>query len=219
MERPQNINITPRTAIIVIILFHFVGLVGLSVPTSRPLFLQLVPWHLLLMLLVLLTAHTGFIKQSGIFLLIMFVAGFAAEWVGVHQHWLFGNYTYGQTLGLKLLDIPLTIGINWFMLVYAAGVTMQRSRLKSTFFRVITGALLLVVLDVLIEPVAIRFNYWAWAGNSIPIKNYVCWFFVGAALLYVFELFKFKKQSIAAPVLLITQFVFFVLLNLVTALT
>jgi putative membrane protein len=218
MERPQNLSITPRTAVIIIILFHLVGLIGLSVPAIHALFLQIVPWHLLLMLAVVVLSHTGFIKQLGAFFLLMFLTGYIAEWVGVHKHWLFGYYTYGQTLGLKLFDIPLTIGINWFLLVYSAGVTMQRSRLKSVFFRVVTGALLLVVLDLVIEPIAIKFDYWQWASNSIPFKNYLCWFVMSAALLYVFERFNFKKQSIAAPALLLTQFVFFVLLNLLAML-
>jgi putative membrane protein len=118
-------------------------------------------------------------------------------------------------MGLKIFDIPLTIGINWFLLIYAAGVTMQRSRLKSMAPRVIVGALLLVLLDLLIEPIAIRFDYWHWADNIIPFKNYYCWLLVSAVMLFVFEKFGFKKQSIAAPVLMVTEFVFFGVLNIV----
>nr|WP_294948621.1 carotenoid biosynthesis protein [uncultured Mucilaginibacter sp.] len=209
MERPKDLSITPRTAIIAIILFHFVGLVGLLIPLTRPLFLQLVPWHILLMLLVVMLAHRNFDNKFAAFIALIVIAGIVLEWIGVHKQWLFGNYAYGGSLGLKLFDIPLTIGINWFLLVYAAGVTMQRSRLKSMLPRVIVGALLLVLLDLLIEPVAIRFDYWHWADNTIPFKNYYCWFLVSAAMLLVFEQFQFKKQSVAAPVLLATEFVFF----------
>lgn len=215
MERPQNLNITPRIAIVIIILFHLVGLVGLSFPATRPLFLQIVPFHLLLMLGVIVLGHHKLNSRFGIFILVVFWLGFLAEWIGVHKGWLFGNYAYGKTLGIKLSDIPLMIGVNWFLLIYAVGVTMQRGRLKSAFFRVVTGAAILVLLDVLIEPVAIRFDYWAWVNNSIPLKNYVCWFGVSAVMLYIFELFSFKKQSMAAPVLLITEFVFFALLNVI----
>jgi putative membrane protein len=214
MERPKDLSISPRIAIIIIILFHVVGLVGLSVPATRALFLQIVPFHLLLMLAVITLGHHKLSSRFGIFILIVFWLGFMAEWVGVHKGWLFGNYAYDGTLGVKLSGIPLMIGVNWFLLVYAIGVTMQRSRLKSAFFRITAGAGLLVLLDVLIEPVAIRFNYWHWTTGSIPLKNYACWFIVSAVMLYVFELFNFKKQSIAAPVLLITEFVFFGLLNL-----
>lgn len=218
MERPKDLSISPRIAIIIIILFHVVGLVGLSLPATRVLFLSIVPFHLLLMLVVITLSHHKLNSRFGIFALIVFWLGFIAEWIGVHRGWLFGNYAYDETLGLKLAQIPLMIGVNWFLLIYAVGVTMQRSRLRSAFFRIIAGAGLLVLLDVLIEPVAIRFNYWHWGSGDIPLKNYVCWFLVSAAMLYIFELFSFKKQSIAAPVLLITEFVFFGLLNLVMVL-
>ncbi|WP_221262170.1 carotenoid biosynthesis protein [Mucilaginibacter sp. AK015] len=208
-------SIAPRIAVGVIILFHAVGLVGLSLPATRPLFLQVAPWHLLLMLLTIVFGHYKLSGRFGIFILVVFWLGFLAEWIGVHKGWLFGNYAYGTTLGVKMLDIPLMIGVNWFLLVYSAGVTMQRSGLKNGFVRVVTGAGLLVLLDVLIEPVAIKFNYWQWTTGSIPLKNYACWFLVGAVILYVFELFSFKKQGIAAPALLITEFVFFGALNLV----
>ena len=215
MERPKDLSISPRVAIIIIILFHVVGLFGLSIPFTRPVFLQIVPFHLLLMLVVIILSHHKLSSHFGIFILIIFWFGFIVEWVGVHKGWLFGNYAYGNTLGLKLFDIPLMIGVNWFLLVYAAGVTMQRSRLKSAFFRVITGATVLVLLDLIIEPVAIKFDYWQWNNSIIPLKNYSCWFLVSAGMLYVFELFSFKKQSIAAPVLLITEFVFFGVLEVV----
>lgn len=215
MERPKDLSISPRIAIIVIVLFHLVGLVGLSVPGTRALFLQIVPFHLLLMLAIVTLGHHKLSSRFGIFILIVFWLGFIAEWIGVHKGWLFGNYAYDETLGVKLSGIPLMIGVNWFLLIYATGVTLQHSRLKSAFFRIIAGATILVLLDVLIEPVAIKFNYWHWNSGSIPLKNYACWFLVSAAMLYVFELFSFKKQSIAAPVLLVTEFVFFGLLNLV----
>jgi putative membrane protein len=215
MERPKDLSISPRVAIIVIILFHVVGLVGLSIPVTRPFFLQIVPFHLLLMLVVIILSRHKLSSRFGIFILIIFWFGFIAEWIGVHKGWLFGNYAYGKTLGLKLFDIPLMIGVNWFLLVYAVGVAMQRIRLKSAFFRVITGAAVLVLLDVLIEPVAIKFDYWHWVNNIIPLKNYICWFLISAGMLYVFEWFNFKKQSKVAPVLLITEFVFFGVLNLI----
>lgn len=215
MERSQSLSITPKAAIFIIVLFHLVGLIGLSLSATRPLFLQIVPFHLLLMLFIVVFGHKKLSSNFGIFLLIIFWLGFLAEWVGVHKGWLFGNYAYDSTLGLKLSGIPLMIGVNWFLLIYATGVAMQRSRLKSTFFRVTTGAILLVLLDVLIEPIAIQFNYWHWNSPAIPLKNYVCWFLVSVMMLYIFELFSFKKQSIAAPVLLITQFVFFGLMNVI----
>jgi putative membrane protein len=216
MERPQNINHTNTTiAVILVILFHLVGLIGLSVNSFKPLFLQIVPWHLLLMMLILFFSHKRFNTKFILFAILIFITGFFAEWVGVHTGGLFGNYTYGKTLGIKFSNIPLIIGANWFLLIYATGVLMQRSRIKSLAIRLLTGAMILVLLDRLIEPAAINFDYWHWASNTIPAKNYACWLLVSAVMLFVFEKFKFEKQNIVAPVLLITQFIFFIALLLI----
>ncbi len=67
------------------------------------------------------------------------------------------------------------------------------------------------MLDFLIEPVAIRDDYWHWIDGSIPIKNYITWFLLSVVMLFIFEKFRFKKQGLAGPVLLAAQFVFFVI--------
>jgi putative membrane protein len=200
------------TLIVIIALFHVVGLIGLSMPLLQPLFLQLVPWHILLMLFMIIASHKPGSAKFLLFALLIFIAGFVLEWIGVHKNWIFGDYAYGETLGLQVYDIPLIIGVNWFLLIYSVGVLMQRVRIRSMFARAITGAIILVLLDLLIEPVAIKLDYWHWTNNSIPIENYIDWFLVSAIMLFVFEKFKFKKQSIVAPVFLLIQFLFFAIL-------
>jgi putative membrane protein len=204
-----------RLCIIVIILFHLVGLIGFIIPSLIVLFMALVHWHLLLMLGVIIYSHDNRDNKFILFTFVIAAAGFIAECIGVHTGWLFGNYNYGGTLGSKLFEVPLMIGVNWFLLVYATGVTLKRSRIENKYLRIITGATILTLLDVLIEPIAIRFDYWHWTGGIIPIKNYICWFLVSAVLLFVFEKFEFKRQSVVATVLLVTQFVFFAVLNFV----
>jgi putative membrane protein len=199
--------------ITIIILFHVVGIIGLAIPGIRPLFLKLVPLHIVVMLAVIVGSHKLFSERFLFFFIIIFITGFVGEWLGVHKNWIFGDYHYGKTLGWSLFDIPLTIGVNWFLLVYSTSVLIQRLRVRSVFVRVITGAIILVLLDILIEPVAIKFDYWHWTNNIIPFSNYAGWCMVSALMLYIFELFHFKKQSIVGPVLLITQFLFFGLLH------
>jgi len=222
MERAQDLRDplkmvatrSQRVSIIIIILFHVVGLIGCSLPATDILFLKLVPWHLLLMTVVIVYNHHQLDGRFFLFALLIFVIGFTAELIGVHTGWLFGSYAYGETLGTQLFRIPLMIGVNWFLLIYSTGVLLQRSRIKNGIVRILAGAIILVLLDVLIEPMAIHFDYWHWADNHIPLKNYVCWFGLSALLLFLFDQFKFKPQSIVAPVLLIAQFVFFTGLEL-----
>ena len=215
MERTKDINANPRIrkAILLIFLFHLVGLVGFYIPLLQPLFYQLVPWHLLLMLVIIGYSHRPMNQDFWVFTGMIFIIGFAAEWVGVHKGWLFGSYTYGETLGTKIDGIPLTIGVVWFLLIYSTGVLMQYSRIKYVFIRVIVGAGIMVGLDKLIEPVAVRYDYWHWANNIIPDKNYICWFFLSVFMLLIFEIFRFKKQNIVGIVLLAAQFIFFTVLH------
>jgi putative membrane protein len=149
-----------------------------------------------------------------LFALLIFAGSIILEWIGVHKNLIFGNYSYGPTLGLKVDEIPLIIGVNWFLLIYSAGVLMQRTRIRSILIRVIVGAIILVLLDLIIEPVAQHLGYWHWANNSVPLKNYLGWFLVSGVMLFVFEKFGFRKQGMVAPVLLLVQFVFFMVLLL-----
>jgi putative membrane protein len=213
MERPSRLS--AKAATIIVVLFHTVGLIGMLLPATQALFLKIVPFHLLLMLLVVVLNHKYIDERFIGFVFLIYLSGFIAEWIGVHKAWIFGDYVYGKTLGISVLDIPLTIGVNWFLLIYSAGVTMQRLRIKSNWARIILGALVLVLLDTQIEPVAVKFDYWHWADGIVPLKNYIGWFMVSGLMLWVFEQFKFRKQSWSGPVLLAVQFVFFVVLNLV----
>ena len=192
------------------------GLIGFAVPAMHPLFLKLVPWHILLMLVVIVCSHRLMESKFISFALLIFASSIILEWIGVHKNWIFGDYSYGTTLGFKLDAIPIIIGVNWFLLIYSAGVLMQRTRIRSIFFRVIIGAAILVLLDLIIEPVAQHFDYWHWLNNMVPLKNYLSWFLVSAVLLFVFEKFGFKKQGLVAPVLLLVQFVFFMVLWLIS---
>jgi putative membrane protein len=213
MERPKNIkSFWAAMPVRLIIIFHLVGIMGFSMPETKPLFSALVPYHLLLMMLILFFTHHKFGGRFLLFFMLIFIAGFAAEWTGVHTGLLFGTYTYGTALGFGIDGIPLIIGVNWFLLVYSVGVAMQYSGIKHLVLRVLLGALVLVLLDFVIEPNAIKFNYWHWAGGAAPVNNYICWFVAGTVFLLVFELFKFKKQSIVGVVLLMSQFIFFIAL-------
>lgn len=206
-----------KLSIGLVILFHAVGLAGFFVPNLQMLFLKLVPYHLLLMLVIVGYNHNRPDFRSALFAAVIFIIGYAVEWIGVNTHWLFGNYRYGLVLGYKLGNIPLMIGVNWLMLVYATGCLMQRTAL-TTVLRIGIGAALMVLLDLLIEPVAVNFNYWHWANHggplNAPLKNYADWFMVSLLMLCIFELFKFKRQNAVGLSVLLAQFVFFIVMQL-----
>ncbi|MCB1155806.1 carotenoid biosynthesis protein, partial [bacterium] len=73
---------------------------------------------------------------------------------------------------------------------------------------------LMVLLDIFIEPVAIRYDFWSWAGGAPPLQNYVGWFLVSLPLLSLFALIQAGQRNKVALVLLALQFIFFITLNL-----
>lgn len=199
---------------IFMVLFHLVGLYGFLNSDLEVLFMALVPYHLLLMLALLVISTGDFSPNIRIFAIIVYLAGFFIEVIGVNTGLIFGSYTYGEALGLKLFSTPLLIGVNWLILVYCAGVFLEQFKLKSGFVFSLLGALILLSLDFLIEPIAIRFDYWSWAGGQIPLQNYLGWYVFAFLLFSIFRVLDFKKENKAAIVLLFAQTVFFLALNI-----
>ncbi|HSL86735.1 MAG TPA: carotenoid biosynthesis protein, partial [Bacteroidales bacterium] len=110
-----------------IFVFFLVGSAGIIIPRTHQLFLSLFPFALILSLFLLLLYHRPLIDgRTLLSLLIIGVAGFFIEVAGVETHFVFGNYSYGNSLGLKIFDTPVLIGINWIMLIYATGSVSAR---------------------------------------------------------------------------------------------
>ena len=198
----------------IIVLFHLVGLYGFLAPGFENLFIKLVPFHLLLMLVLMII--TAWDKSSDIvrFVFWVYLASFFIEVVGVNTGLIFGSYTYGTALGFKLWATPLLIGLNWLILVYCAGVFLEKFNLKSKWLFAAVGAGILLGLDFLIEPVAVRYDYWSWSGSTIPVQNYLGWYIFSFFLFRIFSDLNFRKKNNAAIVLLFSQIGFFLALNL-----
>ncbi len=207
----------PLLSILFIIIFHLVGLIGFMLPGRIDFFLSFVPFHLLLMALILLANQTDFNKNLWIGVFTFIAVGVMLEIAGVQTGVIFGHYHYGETLGFKIFEVPLIIGVNWMILIFSMGSVMDRCLELSKNLKAAVGAGILVVFDFLLEPVAIRFDYWSWDFGHIPVQNYIAWFLAAFLMLRVYEGFKFKKDNQTALTLLICQFVFFIILNLTVA--
>jgi putative membrane protein len=81
--------------------------------------------------------------------------------------------------------------------------------------KALLAATLMVVLDMLIEPVAAVLDYWTWVDYRIPASNYWGWLGVAFLLHLYFQKAYFKKQNALAPFVVGVQLLFFVGLNLV----
>jgi putative membrane protein len=198
----------------IIVLFHLVGLYGFLTPAFELLFIKLVPYHLLLMLALMVITVNDRSLHLIKFAVSVYFAGFFIEVIGVNTGQIFGYYTYGNALGIKLWATPLMIGVNWLILVYCTGVFLETFNLKSKWLFSALGAGILLGIDFLIEPVAIRFDYWSWFEGVIPVQNYLGWYIFSFCLFLFFSASNFNKKNKAAVVLLFAQLCFFLALNL-----
>lgn len=216
-----------QVATFIAILFHIIGFTGILF-INREFFIRSTPFHIGLMMLLLIWTQANKNASFLFFSSICIGVGIVVEIIGVNSSLLFGEYNYGEVLGIKFQKVPLLIGINWFIIIYCCGISVNTlfkrisgktggalisPRLHALSI-IIDGAILAVFFDWVMEPVAGNLGYWQWNGNgSIPWFNYLCWFMISAVLLTVFHLFNFEKRNKFAVNLLLIQTMFFLLLR------
>lgn len=211
------------------ILFHVSGLLGILFTPYKDWFIQNTPLNLGLMALLLVWSHKHRNIWFYLFLLTAFLVGMGTEMIGVHTGRLFGTYQYGTVLGPKFNEVPVLIGLNWFVVIFCSAAVMQQmlgwfgNKIGKDVFdlppriaalsMVIDGALLATFFDWLMEPVAVKLGFWQWSGQDIPLYNYACWFLVSLALLVLLRWFRFNKTNHFAVHLFIIQALFFLALR------
>ena len=120
------------------------------------------------------------------------VVSFGIEWLGVRTGHIFGSYLYGQTLQPSIGGVPISIGSAWFVMLVASTAVVQKiapkSFSESHFKTAFLVALLMVCFDLLMEPAAVKLDYWTWINGDIPLRNYLVWF----GLSFIFAIIGFQ---------------------------
>ncbi|WP_153800842.1 carotenoid biosynthesis protein [Foetidibacter luteolus] len=218
-----------RLALFIALLFHVCGLIGILFTPYKNWFISHTPLNLLLMFILVVLTQPQKNLTFFLFLTLCFITGLAAEITGVNTGLLFGSYSYTSLMGLQFKNVPLLIGANWFVTVYAAGVIMtlldewavnkyreagiKISPLYGAAAVIMDGALLATLFDWLMEPVAVQLGFWKWQNAEVPWYNYLCWYVISLLLLVIFRVLKFNKHNYFAVHLFIIQALFFLALR------
>ncbi len=215
--RFTHFRLNASRVLLYITIIYLVGLTGLSLPVTRPLFVFLVPFNILMSVILLLLFHTPWNLR---FMLVMGgigTAGFFAEYWGVQTGFLFGPYHYEGGLGVKWHGIPLILAPNWMYMIYTTGFIAQRF-FKSIAGRVIAGSIFMVLYDLFLEPSAMKFNFWKWEAGFVPLRNYVGWLSLSLVFQAIFQYMLPTLRNKIAVGIYIIQFLFFVALFVINVL-
>lgn len=203
---------TTTYSILVLLLFHVIGAAGM-IFYSESDFALLTPLNLLLILgIILFNERT---KLNALAFVVMYSAGLLVEIIGVNTGIPFGQYEYGAVLGPQIFATPLIIGVNWFILLFATNAIAGELLTPKTkgFVKAAFAAALMVILDFVIEPVAIDLSFWTWESVDPPLENYFSWFAISFLLSIVWQRrFKILVPKLGIAIYLI-QLAFFLTLK------
>ncbi|MFD2563803.1 carotenoid biosynthesis protein [Aquimarina rubra] len=193
-------------SIILIWLFNISGIIGILIG-YQDWFLSLTPLNLLLYLALILW-NSKINLTLILALLIPFSIGMITEYLGVNHGLIFGDYQYGENLGIKIWGVPWIIGVNWTLLVYCTAAISKKIHhniIVSSFI----GAVLMVALDVIIEVCAPRFDFWEFKDGTAPLQNYIGWLATAFIALILFQKIHKTLQYAVSIHIFIAIFIFF----------
>jgi putative membrane protein len=208
-----------RELIVAVLLgvFFLVGFIGHSLAATLPWMLSMTPYTLLACGLVaffpvILERKRGVL----IWALLVYAVTFSLEALGTATGKIFGPYTYGSTLGPQLFSVPVVIAFNWLLVILGA-LGLARLIFRRRLAVAVATAALAVGFDYLLEPAAIRLEYWTWQTTGIPLQNYLAWFLIALVAALFFVYLRLSVKSRLPLVYFLIQFFFFAALRIFPA--
>lgn len=114
---------------------------------------------------------------------LILTGGYGSEWLGITTGFPFGSYHYTDVLGLSLFGVPVAMSMAW------AGVMITCLLLSdpaSLWRRAWQTGFACVLLDLVLDPVAVRLGLWTWQHPGgwfgIPYTNFLGWFGIAFVL-------------------------------------
>ena len=202
-----------RFSIFIVWLINVSGFFGMF-SDQKEFFLTFTPYAILMSFILIFINSK--INQKGFITSIVIIAifGFIIEYLGANYGILFGAYSYGENLGLKVGNVPLIMAINWILLIIITGNFSEKVFKNSLASRVIFGSLLMVILDFFIEVSAPKLDYWEFDKHPVPLSNYIWWFLFSVIFHLIYQVYVKEKEYKLSQNILVIHFLFFGLLAL-----
>lgn len=216
-----------RSVAFILGVFFAVGAVGHALPETSSGMRAATPEFLLLAgVLVLIPAVVAggrhFILWAGA----TFVFVNLVDAAGVASPTVFGDFAFGPHLGWTWNGVPLLVTLNWVLVLNGAICLAGRlaplalDRLRKPAIMLLAG-LIAVGFDWIMEPAAIRLDYWHWTNSAtVPTMDYLV-FFLFTLMVTAFHprqlrnLCDLGTNGRLAGVYLLMQTVFYIVLRAV----
>ncbi len=177
--------------LIFISVIHLAGIIGIYFLESN--FFLRTSFVSILIPLFLFSYRAKLNKKDLLLFATVFVVGYCAEFLGVNYQILFGDYSYGRSLGIKVFEVSIIIGFNWLLLALISQTIIKRI-FTNSWLIIFFSSLFMVLIDVYIEPVAPLLDFWEFKENTVPFSNYRDWFFVALIIQFVLS-FRTTKMN------------------------
>ncbi|MGC9020596.1 MAG: carotenoid biosynthesis protein [Candidatus Methanodesulfokora sp.] len=117
--------------------------------------------------------------------------GFLFEYIGVNYGYPFGGYSYLKLERFSLYGVPIPIIIAWGIYVYTC--YLASSYIIKGRGRIFVASLLMVLLDMAVDPVMVENGIWAWREGGIwfgiPLTNFFGWYTVSIMAFFLYSIF------------------------------
>lgn len=204
----QNISTYLRYFLILVYVSGSIGFV-----VNPGFFSPFTPYTLLLTCIVYLLHQPMDDWKFTLSFLVIALIGYIIEVVGVQTGWIFGVYAYGDGLGYKPVDVPLVISLNWALLISAGVITASRF-FTNKHVVLLVAAVLVTAIDLIIEQVAFKLDFWQFESGLPGLNNYIGWLVVSYISPYFVYAHIIKGSRSIALIMLLLQVLFFTTLFL-----
>ena len=126
-------------------------------------------------------------RRAGVSLLELALFGFAIEITGTVTGFPYGEFYYGESLGVKIGGVvPLLLPVSYVPLVigataaaFPAGFRPGSLTRFGVLAWIVRSAILLTLIDGVLDPGAAALGFWVWpdggAYYGVPLSNYLGW--------------------------------------------
>ena len=177
-ELSSSWRVYVRMVSFALVVLYAVGTVGHGFDASLPLMLALTPWFMLLIgLLVVAPSIVAGGWRFALWAAGAFAFALLAEAASVATGAVYGHCQFGPVLGAKWMGVPLVVVFQWVLVVHGLvclacrGLPWSERNWRKPAAFLLVGFMAMGI-DYLMEPVAIRLEYWSWRDGDVPLQNY-----------------------------------------------